>query len=53
VDHHVTGEHVGLGLEAILSFLQVTKVFYQHQLKHQGYDSGYASAIHVGVVGKP
>ena len=53
MDHHVNADHVGLGLEAKVNFLQVTKAFYKHQLKHQGYDSEDASAIHFGVVGKP
>ena len=49
----MNADHVGLGLEAKVSFLQVTEAFYEHQLKHQGYDSEYASAIPVDVVGKP
>jgi hypothetical protein len=53
VDHHVGADNVGLGLEAKVSFLQVAEAFYEHQLKHQGYNSEDASAIPVDVVGKP
>ena len=49
----MSGDHVGLGLEAKVNFLQAAEAFYKHQLKQQGYYSGYASSIPLDVVDKP